>query len=86
MAILTSAPGVIDPDDWKRLGEKAKPIDRLTVAEARDMLPGLPKGSIGPKVEACLIAADAGIDALIANFDNGVAAVLSGKGGTRIVL
>jgi len=85
MVILTAAPGVIDPDDWSRLGEEAEPIDRLTVAEARDMLPDLPKGSMGPKLEACIEAVEAGVESVIANFDNGVAAVLFGSKGTRVV-
>lgn len=86
MAVLTAAAGVIDPQEFIKLKTAGKIIPELTTKEARSMLPYLQKGSMGPKVEACVCFTEkTGSPSLITNFANGLGAILDGKGGTRIV-
>jgi len=85
MAVLTAAPGVIDPEEFKRKHEQGAIIPVLKVSEARGMLPDLQKGSMGPKVKACSdFTAETGEDSLITDFPHALEA-LQGQGGTRIV-
>lgn len=85
MAVLTAAPGVIDPEEFKRNHEKGKVIPVIKTSEARTMLPDLQKGSMGPKVKACVdFTAATGSDSLITNFESALEA-FQGKAGTRIV-
>ncbi len=85
MAIMTEAPGVIDPVEYEREGVNGKIIPIITVAEAKDMVKQLQKGSMGPKVEACIQFTDeTGHPSVIGNFDN-IEDALVGRGGTRIV-
>lgn len=65
----------------------ARPLDRLTAAEARELLAAgeFPEGSMGPKVAACLSFLDAGgARAVIAALDDAADAVF-GDAGTTFV-
>lgn len=62
----------------------AEPIDELTVSEAHALLPGLPAGSMEPKVRAAARAAADGRLAVIARLGDAIAA-LEGEAGTRVV-
>lgn len=85
LAILTAAPGVIDPVEFERVGVKGRIIPVLRLDEAKDMLPNLQDGSMGPKVAACVdFTENTGEPSVIANFENAEDA-LQGRAGTRIV-
>lgn len=64
----------------------ARPLDRLTVPEARRLLADgtFPSGSIGPKVAAAVAVAEAGRTAVITSLDRAVDA-LAGSAGTHVV-
>ena len=64
----------------------ARPLDRLTVTEARSLLAAgeFPDGSMGPKVEACADFAAGGGTAVIAALSD-AAAALRGEAGTAVV-
>ncbi|MEA2460536.1 MAG: carbamate kinase, partial [Actinomycetota bacterium] len=67
--------------------ERPRPIDRMTVPEARSYLDAgeFPPGSLGPKVEAlCRFVEAAGGLGVIASI-GGADAALSGDAGTRVV-
>lgn len=86
MAILTAAPGVIDPEEFKTRGLNAPIIPQLNLREAADILPHLQKGSMGPKLAACMNFTDmTGEPSLITDFEHAESAIREGKGGTRIV-
>lgn len=65
----------------------ARPLDVLTVAEARGLLASgeLPEGSMGPKVEACADFVEGGGGGAAIGALTEVAAVLRGEAGTRVV-
>jgi carbamate kinase len=65
---------------------QARGLDRLTVAEARELLAAgeFPDGSMGPKVEACIDFAAGGGTAVIAALSDAAAAV-RGEAGTAVV-
>jgi carbamate kinase len=81
LAILTEVPrvqvGYGTPD--------ARPLDKLTVAEARALLAAgeFPAGSMGPKIEACCDFAAAGGRAVIGSLDAALDVVL-GTAGTTV--
>lgn len=82
LVILTDVPALMR--DFGAPGEK--PIAKLAVEEAEGLLPELPAGSMGPKVEAALAFARAtGGDALITSAES-LAEALAGRAGTRIAL
>lgn len=56
----------------------------LTTADARRMLPDLPAGSMRPKLEAAVRAAEAGRRAVVAGLGHALAA-LDGTSGTAVV-
>ena len=64
----------------------ARALDRLTVAEARELLAAgeFPDGSMGPKVEACIEFASGGGTAVIGALADAAAAV-RGEAGTAVV-
>ena len=64
----------------------ARALDRLTVAEARELLAAgeFPEGSMGPKVEACASFAQTGGRAAIGSLAQ-AAEVLAGTAGTHVV-
>lgn len=62
----------------------AEPIDQLTTGDARVLLAELPAGSMGPKVDAAVSAAEQGRFACIAGLGQALDA-LAGRAGTRIV-
>ena len=64
----------------------AKPIDTMTLREARRLLAAgeFPSGSMGPKVEACVDFVSGGGTAVIAALTDAAAAV-EGKAGTAVV-
>jgi carbamate kinase len=64
----------------------ARPLDRLTVSQARDLLAAgeFPDGSMGPKVEACVDFASGGGTAVIGALSDAAAAV-RGEAGTEVV-
>jgi carbamate kinase len=66
---------------------QARPLDVLTVAEARDLLASgeLPEGSMGPKVEACADFVEGGGAFAAIGALAQAAAVLRGEAGTRVV-
>lgn len=66
---------------------RARPIDRLDVADARALLDAgvLPAGSMGPKVEACVRFLEAGGAAAAVGALADAAAVAEGTAGTRVV-
>ncbi|MFM2106514.1 MAG: carbamate kinase [Chloroflexota bacterium] len=66
---------------------RARPIDRLTVAEARALLDVgvLPAGSMAPKVEACVRFLEAGGTTAAIGALADAAAVAAGTAGTRVV-
>jgi carbamate kinase len=76
------------PQVMRNFGKKnQKPLDVLTVAQARRMLAEgqFPAGSMGPKIEAAVdFVAVAGQPAYITNIDN-LREALCGRAGTRIV-
>ena len=63
----------------------AQPIRELTIEHAREMVASgaLPRGSMGPKVEALVDAAEAGLHAIICAPGSAMGA-LRGEAGTRI--
>ena len=65
--------------------DQAQPIRELTIEHAREMVASgtLPRGSMGPKVEALVDAAEAGLHAIICAPGSAMAA-LRGEAGTRI--
>lgn len=65
----------------------ARPIERLTVREARALLASgrLPAGSMAPKVEACVRFLEAGGTAAAIGSLEAAAAVADGTAGTRVV-
>jgi carbamate kinase len=68
-------------------GPAPRPLDRLTVSEARRLLDAgeFPKGSMGPKVEAAMRFVEGGGErAVITSLDQ-VAAALDGRTGTHVV-
>lgn len=68
-------------------GPSPRPLDRLTVSEARRLLDAgeFPRGSMGPKVEAAMRFVDSGGKrAVITSLDQ-VAGALEGRAGTHIV-
>lgn len=66
--------------------DDARPLDRLTAAEARRHLADgtFPAGSMGPKVAAAIEVAEAGLIAVITSLDQAGDA-LAGRAGTRVV-
>jgi carbamate kinase len=59
-------------------------LDRLSVAEATELLPTLDLGSMGPKVEACIeFVTHGGSRAVITSLDKVVDAVF-GSAGTEV--
>ena len=65
----------------------ARPVDKLTVTEARALLAAgeFPAGSMGPKVEACCdFVAAGGERAVIGALDDAVG-VVTGRSGTVVV-
>ena len=64
----------------------AREVERLTVAEARELLASgqFPEGSMGPKVEACASFAETGGVAAIGALRD-ASAVLAGRAGTTFV-
>ena len=66
--------------------DRARSLDRLTVAQARELLAAgeFPEGSMGPKVEACAQVAENGGRAAIGALSE-AAAVLAGTAGTLFV-
>ena len=64
---------------------RAREVERLTVAEARELLAAgqFPEGSMGPKVEACASFAETGGVAAIGALRD-ASAVLAGRAGTTI--
>ncbi len=85
LVIFTEAPGVIDPEEFRRKDIDGEVIAQLTTAEAKDMISQLPTGSMGPKLEACAdFTEETGEPSIIANFGNAEDAIVD-KGGTRIV-
>lgn len=86
MAVLTATAGVIAPDDFRKHGTDGPVIPVMTTGEARDILPYLQAGSMGPKVEACVAFTEAtGEPSLITDFDHALSAITEGRGGTRII-
>jgi carbamate kinase len=76
LIVLTEVPAV-----YRSFGEPGQEeIRTLSAAEATDLLPWLPEGSMRPKVEAALAF---GRETLITNFD-ALESALAGNGGTRI--
>jgi carbamate kinase len=66
--------------------EAARPLDRLTVTEARRLLASgeFPSGSMGPKVQACADFVSSGGTAVIAGLSDAAAAA-RGEAGTAVV-
>ena len=60
-----------------------EPVPGLAVAEAEELLPQLPKGSMRPKVEAAAEFAHSGGEALITSAES-LRDALAGRAGTRI--
>ncbi len=82
LLLLTDVDGV-----YRRFGTPAASrIDRLDPAAAAALLASgeLPAGSMGPKLQAAVMFAEAGGTTVIAALDDVVAA-LTGRAGTRIV-
>ena len=76
LLILTEVPAV-----YRRFGEpEQEEIRELSAAEAEQLLPELPEGSMRPKLESALTF---GGETLITNFD-ALEDALAGKAGTRI--
>ena len=87
MAILTAVPGVIDPEEFKTHGVEGIVIPELDLSEANDILPRLQKGSMGPKLAACInFTEKTGEPSLITDFGHAERAITEGRGGTRIVV
>jgi carbamate kinase len=59
------------------------PVAALSAAEAEELLPELPAGSMGPKVEAAASFARSGGEALITSAES-LADALAGRTGTRV--
>ena len=59
-------------------------LEQLTAAEARELAPDLPPGSMGPKVEAAVdFARTTGKEAVIGAL-NDLSHILNGTAGTRV--
>ncbi len=87
MAILTAVRGVIDPEEFKTHGVEGSVIPELDLSEARDILPSLQAGSMGPKLGACINFTErTGEPSLITDFAHAERAITEGRGGTRIVV
>ena len=82
MVILTDVEHVIV--DRGTRGERS--VGRMTVAEARERLEAgeFPAGSMGPKVEAVVQAAEEGRRAIITSLES-VADAIEGTAGTEVV-
>ncbi len=79
LVILTDVPAV--KRGFGTLQEEE--IRELTAAEAEKLLPDLAEGSMRPKVEAAIVVARTGGEAIIASLDAAEAALV-GRGGTRV--
>ncbi len=66
--------------------DDARPLDRLTLSEARRLLAEgeLGEGTMGPKVEACVTFVEQGGRAAIGSLER-IAEVLAGTAGTAVV-
>ena len=65
-------------------GPSATPVERLTAAEADALLPDLPPGSMGPKVEACAAFVRATGGSALITSARALEAALGARAGTRI--
>jgi carbamate kinase len=82
LVILTDVPALMR--DFG--GPHEEPIAELSTGQAEELLPELPPGSMGPKVEASISFARAtGREALITSAET-LAHALAGRSGTRIAL
>lgn len=80
LVILTDVPAV----ERDHGTPAARPLDRLSVAEAEELLPQLPAGSMRPKVRAAVRAVRDGREAVIGGLADALD-VVRGAAGTRIV-
>jgi carbamate kinase len=79
LMILTDVPALL-----RGYGTEAEePIFTLAAGEAEELVPRLPAGSMGPKIEAAAAFARAGGEALITSTES-LADALAGNAGTRI--
>jgi carbamate kinase len=77
--ILTDVPALL-----RNYGTtEEEPVPALAVAEAEELLPQLPKGSMRPKVEAAAEFARSGGEALITSAES-LTDALAGRAGTRV--
>ena len=79
LVILTEVPAVYR--NYRKSNQQE--LRELTVAEAEELLPSLPEGSMRPKIEASVDFARAGGETLITSFD-ALPEALAGRAGTRI--
>jgi carbamate kinase len=79
LVILTEVASVYR--NWRKSNQEE--LRELSAAEAEDLLPELPEGSMRPKVEAAVDFARAGGETLITSAA-GLEQALTGDAGTRI--
>jgi carbamate kinase len=83
LSIFTEAEGVIDPEKYPN----GPVIRELTLSEAKDLWPKLPKGTMGPKLKACAdFVESTGNSALIASLRQMRGAFLRSEAGTIVHL
>jgi carbamate kinase len=79
LVILTEVPSVYRR--WRKSNQEE--VRELSAAEAEQLLPELPEGSMRPKVEAAIEFARAGGETLITSAD-ALSAALQGAAGTKV--
>jgi carbamate kinase len=80
LVILTDVPALL-----RAFGTAAQqPIPSLSTAEAEELLPELPPGSMGPKIEASIAFARATGGEVLITSAEALADALAGRAGTRV--
>jgi len=82
LIILMEEPNIYS--DYKK--KKQKSIRKLTLKEAKELQPTLPKGSVGPKIQAGINFIKSGGSKVIITSASKLKQALNGKAGTTITI